>query len=444
MKKTISLLICLGLLMQCVAPAMAVPFIEEGHNDAADWVRYFVDEDLISPDPIGAICTVGGDTASFTYDGNGNRVKKYFNGEVTSFYYDDGNYLIQEYSSNGAIDYKYENIDGVYVCNGITLNGVKYLFQYDEYGNVAYILSEDLDVLCQYNYGETTVTCLEYVNGSWVENDQKNFIGNINPIQYNGWYFDRETNCFYLGNGIYYDYANNTHIMNAFSLRNSVSMRANNYYGEAAQTALGLLNMPSYSTARTQVSESEWNAGKRWYDGLSVEELAARCIYGENFHPDSYADRLGVLRVIANRMATLGGTVRQVITQYQQFSTINPKDYSPNACPYSRAMKNPSDPVWKEATILGCLLGITVSITDLGESVGGWPTGIDTQINFRGLTAVYANLTIKNGYLYLGSRRMNNPAIAGVGKINVTSSSTVDSLLSQYSGNNRYNIFFTQ
>lgn len=305
-------------------------------------------------------------------------------------------------------------------------------------------MSEDLDVLCQYNYGETTVTCLEYVNGSWVENDQKNFIGNINPIQYNGWCFDRETNCFYLGNGIYYDYANNTHIMNAFSLRNSVSMRANNYYGEAAQTALGLLNMPSYSTARTQVSESEWNAGKRWYDGLSVEELAARCIYGENFHPDSYADRLGVLRVIANRMATLGGTVRQVITQYQQFSTINPKDYSPNACPYSRAMKNPSDPVWKEATILGCLLGITVSITDLGESVGGWPTGIDTQINFRGLTAVYANLTIKNGYLYLGSRRMNNPAIAGVGKINVTSSSTVDSLLSQYSGNNRYNIFFTQ
>lgn len=139
MKKAISLLISFGLLVQCIAPAMAISATEEGDNNTADWVRYFVDEDLQSPDPIDEINTVGGETASFTYDDDGNRVKKYYDGEVTSFYYDENNRLIQECSSNGDIVYKYENIDGVYVCSGIIYNGIDYLLQYDEYGNVAYI-----------------------------------------------------------------------------------------------------------------------------------------------------------------------------------------------------------------------------------------------------------------------------------------------------------------
>lgn len=299
-----------------------------------------------------------------------------------------------------------------------------------------------MDVLCQYNYGETAVTCFEYVDGVWVENNQKDFIGNINPIQYNGWYLDRETNCFYLGNGIYYDYATNTHIMNAFSLKNSVPTRANSYYNEAAQMALGYLNTPSYSTARAQVSKSEWDSGKRWYDGLAGEEIAARCIYGENFHPDSYNDRLAVLRVIANRIATLDGTVLKALTRVDAFTTVNPKNYSTNACSHARAMKNPSDNVWKEATILGCLITLTSSVTALGEAIGGWPAGIDTQRNFFGLDVVYNGLTIKNGYLYYGSVQMKDAAIAGVGKLNITSSSTVSSLLSKYYGNSRYNIFF--
>lgn len=226
-------------------------------------------------------------------------------------------------------------------------------------------------------------------------------------------------------------------------LKTPATKRSNYYYNEASQMACAYLNMPSYNAGKDQVSQNEWTNGKRWYDNLSGEEIAARCIFGENFHKDAYNDRLAVLCVIGNRIAQSKTSASAVLTQKNAFTTINPGSYSQNACQHARAAKNPSDPVWKEATILGCLLSLITSTTGLCEAVGGWPAGISTQTNFLGLDSIYKDLKVDNGYLYYGNRCLKDAAIAGEGRLNITASSTKSSLLYAYYGNNRYNLFYT-
>lgn len=446
----------IGLLSLCMMTQLLVPALAAdslGALTETDWVQFFLEEDLQTPDPIASI-TVDAGSVTFSYDKNNNRVRKEFGKELTTFTYDTNNCLSQEQSSKRTIHYLYENVYGQYVCIGITYCGENYFFQYDEFGNVQYILNADLEMICKYEYLGSRAICSEYSNGAWVENNQAGFIGNINPIRYQAWYYDRETDCYYIGSGMYYDIENNSYIKNDYTLRHGdvMSRSMSPYsliYAQASTMAIDYLNSDSHNQLYAQVLSAEWNSGKRWFDGVSAVTVAARCIYAENYHAAANDDRIAIMRVIANRInnGSIGANLFDVVTYTGQFTTINPNSWASNACPTARAAKSPADAVWKQATLLSCLVSLSTDTeVTLGAAVGGWPAGIDSQMNFFGLDRVYTtsqNYSIKNGVLYNGSKPMSNVAVAGVGKLTIPSSGTVRSLLGSYYGGNRYNLFFT-
>lgn len=450
MRRIIIGLISLCMITQLATPALAVD--SPGALTETDWVQFFLEEDLQTPDPIASI-TVDAGSVTFSYDENNNRVRKEFGEEPTTFMYDTNNCLSQEQSSQRTIHYLYENVYGRYVCIGITCCGENYFFQYDEVGNVQYILNADLEIICKYEYLGSRAICLEYSNGTWVENNQASFIGNINPIRYQAWYYDWETDCYYIGSGMYYDIENNIYIKNDYTLRHddTVSRSMSPYsliYAQASTMAIDYLNSDSHNRLYPQVIKAEWDSGKRWFDGVSSVTVAARCIYAENYHADADDDRIAIMRVIVNRInnRTFGANLFDVVTYTGQFTTTNPNSWASNACQTARAAKSPTDAVWKQATLLSCLASLSTDTeVVLRTAVGGWPAGIDSQMNFYGLDIVYASQysSIKNGVLYYGSAPMSNVAVAGVGKLTIPSSGTVQSLLESYYGGSRYNLFFS-
>ncbi len=87
----------------------------------------------------------------------------------------------------------YDNSDSV--C-GITYNGISYFFLKNLQGDIIAITNYDGDTVARYSYDAWGKCIIEY--------DSTGYIANINPFRYRGYYFDNETNLYYL-NSRYYD-----------------------------------------------------------------------------------------------------------------------------------------------------------------------------------------------------------------------------------------------
>ena len=124
---------------------------------------------------------------TFDYDANSLRTRK---NEIAYTYI--GGKLIREENSGHTIDYIYGN-DGI---TGIKYNGTVYIFRKNVFGDVTHI------------YDTNGVLHAHYVYDAWgnhtVVNDTETEIGTINPIRYRGYYYDTETNLYYL-RARYYD-----------------------------------------------------------------------------------------------------------------------------------------------------------------------------------------------------------------------------------------------
>ncbi len=450
LRKILTVLLISALFLSSIFPtAGALNAMENQQEmDATDWAEYFVQEDLQNPEPIYEINANEKETAVFEYNAAGLRISKTFAGQQTIYSYDDDGNMISEQTPEGnIITYQYSSIEGQRLCTGFTYHQETYCLQRNSAGDVQAVIANDGRILCRYEYEGAQSHCMELTEGKWAENTEETYIGNINPWRYNSWYFDRETGCYHLGGGVYFDSIRNEYIMNPFSLKHNTMRIAprNDLYNEASQMAVGYLNTTAYNAAKPQVSRTDWNQGKRWYDNLSSEEIAARSIYGENFGTgqEGQNNRLANVCVLVNRIQlNSNNSLRSVLTSAGAFSTVNPSGYSANACSYARQAQNPTDSVWKHASILGCLLSLSTSKSAVESAVGGWPAGIDNQQNFFGLDAVYNSLEIKSGKLYYGSTWMKDVAIAGVGKLNVSSATSAQELLEDYYGGNKHNIFF--
>ncbi len=123
----------------------------------------------------------------FDYDASGLRTKK--NDTVYTYI---GGKLIREENSGHTIDYIYGN-DGI---TGIKYNGTVYIFRKNVFGDVTHI------------YDMNGVLNAHYIYDAWgnhtVVNDTETEIGTINPIRYRSYYYDTETNLYYL-RARYYD-----------------------------------------------------------------------------------------------------------------------------------------------------------------------------------------------------------------------------------------------
>ena len=125
---------------------------------------------------------------TFAYDITGKRLTK----NNTTYFY-DGNRLLKEKTGNNEIIYQYAMEKVI----GFTYNGHRYIYQRNIQGDVIRIYD-----------GESNEVVAEYSYDAWgnqnVKNKNEDNIGDINPIRYRGYYYDKETGLYYL-NARYYD-----------------------------------------------------------------------------------------------------------------------------------------------------------------------------------------------------------------------------------------------
>lgn len=85
---------------------------------------------------------------------------------------------------------------------GFEYNKQQYFYVRDLLGNIRNIIDKNGSVVVTFRYdawGNHRV-----LNSNGTENNNPNFIGNINPFRYKGYYYDQETHWYYL-NSRYYD-----------------------------------------------------------------------------------------------------------------------------------------------------------------------------------------------------------------------------------------------
>ena len=102
------------------------------------------------------------------------------------------------YSAEFIINYMYDAKDEMY---GFSYNGVEYYFERDIQGNIARIYNNHGTVNAVYKYdafGEHMV----YTKGGSILNSES-FIGNINRIRYKGYYYDKETQLYWVSSRYY-------------------------------------------------------------------------------------------------------------------------------------------------------------------------------------------------------------------------------------------------
>ena len=139
---------------------------------------------------------------SFRYDSDNIRTNKIVNGARVDYIYVDGA-LMREKRGDTNLTYFY-GLDGVIGFEYKYANGQvsRYYYRKDIRGDIINILDNNGNIVVKYVYdawGNHKV-----LDAAGTENTSDDFIGNINPIRYRGYYYDTETNLYYLINR-YYD-----------------------------------------------------------------------------------------------------------------------------------------------------------------------------------------------------------------------------------------------
>lgn len=131
------------------------------------------------------------DNVSYTYNLNGIRTSKTINGEKTTYYLSN-NLILREKSNSKDIEYHYLNKSLI----GFTYNGVNYIYEKNIFGDIINIYKQDnLTLVASYKYDA-------YGNHEVINHTSDN-VGNINPFRYRSYYYDAESNLYYL-NARYY------------------------------------------------------------------------------------------------------------------------------------------------------------------------------------------------------------------------------------------------
>jgi len=130
---------------------------------------------------------------TYTYNASGIRTGKTVNG-VEHKYVLEGTKILRETYGTTALDYLYDNEDGI--C-GLKYNGTPYYFYKNLQGDIIAITNSSGDVVAKYSYdawGDCTINF----------DDSSVSIAFVNPFRYRGYYQDTETGLFYVGSR-YYD-----------------------------------------------------------------------------------------------------------------------------------------------------------------------------------------------------------------------------------------------
>jgi len=186
------------------------------------------------------------DNIAYTYNSSGMRTSKTVNGVKHEYLY-DGSKLIRESWGDNTLIPLYDNEDSV--C-GIKYNGESYFFVKNLQGDVISII----DI-----YGDTKV---EYTYDAWgkcsIPFDSSNIlIGDINPFRYRGYYYDDETNLYYLQSRYYNPevgrFVNRDEI--CLTLLNNTSV-ASNLFCYCTNTPITMIDYNGYYSSTLVISAS--------------------------------------------------------------------------------------------------------------------------------------------------------------------------------------------
>ncbi len=133
----------------------------------------------------------------YEYGADGQRTSREVEKVKHEYAYLEGKLFSERWSGN-ELRYYYDESG---VC-GIHYDGTKYYFRKNVQGDVTAIYKADGSRVALYKY-DAWGNCKVY-DGSGAEKGEADFIGNINPIRYRGYYYDNETKLYYLKTR-YYD-----------------------------------------------------------------------------------------------------------------------------------------------------------------------------------------------------------------------------------------------
>ena len=135
--------------------------------------------------------TNGDDTTVYAYNGDGQRISKTVNGTKTEYYYNDS-ILAGEKTGNNTIIFMYDNNGDAF---GFTYNGKEYYYIKNAQNDVTAIADSSGKVIANYQY-DAWGKLLE-VTGTNTD------IANANPIRYRSYYYDSDTELYYLNTRYY-------------------------------------------------------------------------------------------------------------------------------------------------------------------------------------------------------------------------------------------------
>ena len=131
-------------------------------------------------------------STTFAYDGYGRRIKK----GNTVFTYDNEGNLVKQSDGTNTLEFIY---DGNGLC-GVKCNNVNYLYRKNAQGDITHILDNAGMVVAKYIYDAWGNHAIVDANG----NDLTSGVGVLNPFRYRSYYYDEETDLYYLQTR-YYD-----------------------------------------------------------------------------------------------------------------------------------------------------------------------------------------------------------------------------------------------
>ena len=142
----------------------------------------------------------GSSVVNYSYDVNGQRVKKTAGTDTVDFYYDDNGRLIKQEDDGGNIWFYY-NPTGA--AASMSYHGTHYYFLKNLQGDVVALVNMQGDIAARYVYDAWgDIVSVTDANGNAITD--QNHVANRNPIRYRGYYYDTESGLYYL-NSRYYD-----------------------------------------------------------------------------------------------------------------------------------------------------------------------------------------------------------------------------------------------
>ena len=132
----------------------------------------------------------GENTIEYAYNGDGNRISKTVNGVKTEFIY-NGDILAGQITGDDKIVFMYDNNSDIF---GFVLNGTEYYYIKNAQNDVTAIADKDGNVLANYAYDSW---------GKITEITGDTALAEQNPIRYRSYYYDFETEWYFLSSRYY-------------------------------------------------------------------------------------------------------------------------------------------------------------------------------------------------------------------------------------------------